>query len=217
MNRRLPLIQAPLVAVATASLLIFAGGTALAQQTSGQNDQQERYEQRHDRDLRLGLGIGLVKPDSDAEAYLSAALRFRIGHNAEEPVWDGDSYRGRPPADTGIRGYLEPEISYWKRSQRNNDLTDLLVGVNLIGVVPTRGADFSLGVGFGYHFFDSEFIQNAVLVKDDDDRLGGNLQVGVDVNLSKRLALFGTGRLDILEGTRDNRQTKVYVGLRFRL
>jgi Outer membrane protein beta-barrel domain len=217
MNRRSPLSRAPLAAALTAALLICAAGTALAQQTSGQNDQQERYEQHRDRDLRLGLGIGLVKPDGDAEPYLSAALRFRVGHVAEEPVWDGDSYRGRPPADTGIRGYLEPEISYWSRSQHNNDLTDLLLGINLIGVVPTRGADFSLGVGFGYHFFDSEFIQNSVLVKDNDDRLGGNLQVGVDVNLNKTLALFGTGRLDILEGTRDNRQTKVYVGLRFKL
>lgn len=218
MNRRSPSLPT-FLAVSLAAVLLILGGThsALAQE-SGSQSSEERYEARRGRDLQLGLGIGLVEPDdSDAEIYYSAALRIRINRRSDEPVWDGDSYRGRPPADTGIRGYIEPEVSYWSRSETGDELTDLLVGLNLIGVVPTRGADFFLGVGFGYHFFDSEFVFEDVAIKDDDDRLGGNLQVGVDVNLNDNLALFGTGRLDILEGERNDRQTKVFVGLRFKI
>ena len=224
MNRRSSVSPMPLATALTAALLVLATGAAQAQQTGAptgaQTGSQPQYEQHHDRDIRLGLGVGLTKPDTgDAEVYYSASLRFRIGaEHSDQGVWEGDTYRGRPPADTGIRGYLEPEVSYWSRSKTNDKATDTLVGVNLIGVVPTRGADFSLGVGFGYHFFDSKFLDaNSVLVQDNNNRLGGNLQVGVDVNLSRNVAVFGTGRVDILEGSRDNRQTKVYVGLRFRI
>jgi len=218
MNRRSPQTQAPFVAGLTALSLIFAAGAALAQEGGGQANQPQ-YEQRSDRDVQLRLGVGLDKSDDgDAEGYYSAALRFRIGRqHGEAGVYEGDTYRGRPPAEGGIRGYLEPEVAYWSRADRNDEATDLLVGANLIGVVPTRGADFFVGVGFGYHFFDSRFVDNNVVVEDDDDRVGGNLQVGVDVNLGSKVALFGTGRIDILEGSRDNRQTKVFVGLRFKL
>ena len=222
MNRRTRQTQAPIVAGLTAALLIFAGGTALAQQSGDQANQQQ-YEQKRDRDVQLRLGIGLDKPDtSDAEVYYSGALRFRIGReHGEQGVWEGDTYRGRPPAEGSIRGYLEPEVAYWSRSNGKDEATDLLLGGNLIGVVPTRGADFFIGVGFGYHFWDSKFPvavgDHEVVVSDSDDRLGGNLQVGVDVNLGSKVALCGTGRIDILEGDRDNRQTKVFVGLRFKL
>ena len=223
MNRRTRQTQVPTVAGLTAALLIFAGGTALAQQGGGDQANQQQYEQKRDRDIQLRLGVGLDKPDtSDAEVYYSGAVRFRIGReHSEQGVWEGDTYRGRPPAEGSIRGYLEPEVSYWSRSKTNDDATDLLVGGNLIGVVPTRGADFFVGVGFGYHFFDSKFLvavdNHDVLVSKNDGRLGGNLQVGVDVNLGSKVALTGTGRIDILDGDRDNRQTKVFVGLRFKL
>ena len=220
MNRCARQTQLPLVTGLTAALLIFAGGTALAQQGGGDQTNQQQYEQRRDRDIQLRLGVGLDKPDtSDAEVYYSGAVRFRIGReHGEQGVWEGDTYRGRPPAEGSIRGYLEPEVAYWSRSKTNDDATDLLLGANLIGVVPTRGADFFIGVGFGYHFFDSKFLDdNDVLVSQNDGRLGGNLQVGVDVNLGAKVALSGTGRIDILDGNRDNRQTKVFVGLRFKL
>lgn len=218
MDRRSPRSAAPIAAGLATAFLVLGGGAALAQPTGTEGDQPPQYEQRRGRDVQLGLGAGLVSPEGgDAEIYYSAALRFRINRHADEPVWDGESYRGRPPAEGGIRGYLEPEVGYWSRSEAGDEADDLLVGLNLIGVVPTRGADFYLGVGFGYHFFDSKFVANNVLVEDSDDRLGGNLQVGVDVNLNRTVALFGTGRLDILDGDRDNRQTKVYLGLRFKL
>jgi hypothetical protein len=218
MDRRSPRTAAPIAAGLTAAFLVLGGGAALAQPTGAAGDSPPQVEQRRGRDVQLGLGAGLVSPEgSDGEIYYSAALRFRLNRHADEPVWDGDSYRGRPPAEGGIRGYLEPEVGYWSRSEGGDETDDLLVGLNLLGVVPTRGADFHLGVGFGYHFFDSKFVSNNVLVEDSDDRLGGNLQVGVDVNLNRTVALFGTGRVDILDGDRDNRQTKVYLGLRFKL
>ena len=171
----------------------------LAQQGGSDQTNQQQYEQRRDRDIQLRLGVGLDKPDtSDAEVYYSGAVRFRIGReHGEQGVWEGDTYRGRPPAEGSIRGYLEPEVAYWSRSKTNDDATDLLLGANLIGVVPTRGADFFIGVGFGYHFFDSKFLDdNDVLVSQNDGRLGGNLQVGVDVNLGAKVALSGTGRIE---------------------
>ncbi|MEM7048977.1 MAG: hypothetical protein AAF604_04925 [Acidobacteriota bacterium] len=202
---------APLVIALT--LAVSFGGAALADDSHGDGYQKEG------RDLQLGLGLGLADPDDidSAEIYYSAALRFRIGRQYDEPVWDGDSYRGRPPADTGIRGYLEPEISYWSSSDDGVDESDLLVGVNLIGVVPTRSADYFLGVGFGVHFLDAEVDDGTVDIDDSDEAIGGNLQVGVDVNISENAALFGTGRIDLLEGDRNERQTKIYVGVRFKL
>ena len=167
-----------------------------------------------------GLDTVIVTAEDaeEAEIMLSAGLRIRIGQRNDEPVWDGDHYRGRPPSGNGIRGYIEPEIQYWSGGGDNTDIDDLLLGVNLIGVVPTRNADYYLGVGFGLHFFDAVLTDEdgVVLQEDDDEKLGGNLQVGVDVNVSDNVALFGTGRLDILEGGLAERQTKVTVGLRFK-
>ena len=54
------------------------------------------------------------------------------------------------------------------------------------------------------------------LITAEDERFGGNLHVGVDVNLGPQAALFGTGRIDILEGDIAERQTKVVAGLRLK-
>jgi hypothetical protein len=199
---------------------LLAAGPALAQQggSAGTADTAKHDDHERDRDFQLGLGVGLVEPEVDTEIYYSAAFRFRIDRYGDQPVWDGDYYRGRPPADTGIRGYLEPEVGYWSRSDGGDEESDLLVGLNLIGVVPTRGADFFLGVGFGLHFADTKLTDlGGQRIDESDENLGGNLQVGVDVNVSEKVALFGTGRLDIVEGNRNERQTKVFVGLRFKL
>lgn len=206
----------------TAAVLVFGGGVA-----SAQNDRDGRDDAG--RDVHLGLGVGLVDPEDSesAEVYYSAALRIRLGRGADfdedDRQWEGDHYRGSPPrggSSAGIRGYIEPEVAYWSGGGDNEDIEDLLAGVNLVGVVPTRGADYFLGVGFGVHFFDAELRRevggvNTVIV-DDDTHLGGNLQVGVDVNVGDNAALFGTGRVDILEGEIAERQTKVFVGVRFK-
>ncbi|MEM7483035.1 MAG: hypothetical protein AAF481_17815 [Acidobacteriota bacterium] len=202
---------------AFAVALLMTGGIAFA------DDEANGSYRDAGRDLQLGFGLGLVDPEDteSAEIYYSAALRFRIGKSYDEPVWDGDSYRGRPPADTGIRGYLEPEVSYWKGESTGIEDSDLLVGLNLIGVVPTRSADYFLGVGFGVHFLDATVDPSITGPGADldgsEEALGGNLQVGVDVNIGENIALFGTGRIDLLEGERNEHQTKVYVGIRFKL
>jgi hypothetical protein len=191
--------------------------------------------------LAFGIGVGLVKPDGDGEIYYSAGLRFRIGKRGddesdgrEDDRREGESlddynrrhnarhYRGRSDrgASEGIRGFLEPEIAYWSRSANDPgefDQSDLLVGINLIGVVPTRNADFFFGAGFGLHFTDSDFLnQSGLLDSESDSRLGGNIQFGVDINMTESVAVFGLGRVDILQDRPNDRQTKVQLGLRFK-
>jgi hypothetical protein len=204
-----------------AAVLLLGGGAAGAQERNGQKEEG--------RDIHLGFGAGLVDPEdsASAEVYYSAALRIRLGQGGdfdeEGGQWEGDHYKGKPPTggnSGGIRGYIEPEIAYWSGGGDNESIEDLLAGVNLVGVVPTRGADYFLGVGFGVHFFDAELRREVAgvdtVIVDDDTHLGGNLQVGVDVNVSESTALFGTGRIDILEGEIAERQSKVYIGIRMK-
>jgi hypothetical protein len=65
------------------------------------------------------------------------------------------------------------------------------------------------------HFTDSTPLSTGI--SESDSRLGGNLQFGVDIRVSHRLAVFGLGRFDILKGDINNQQTKVVGGLRLRL
>ncbi len=211
---------------AALAVLLLGGGVARAQEDA----QEESDEQKSGgHDVQLGLGAGLVEAEDSesAEVYYSAALRIRLGAGGEDSEeqdgqWEGDHYKGKPPTggDGGIRGYLEPEVAYWSVDGDNGTIEDLLAGVNLIGVVPTRGAEFFLGVGFGVHFFEAELQREVAgvdtVIVGDDTRMGGNLQVGLDVNVSGSTSLFGTGRIDILEGEIAERQSKVYLGIRMR-
>lgn len=215
MSRPSRWLRARLICAFAAAALLGGAGDALAQDRRG-------------RDVQLGLGAGLVDAeDSESgEVYYSAALRIRIGagdgDRDEEGQWEGDHYRGRPPHDRsgGIIGYIEPEIAYWSGGGDAEDIEDLLAGVNLVGVVPTRNADYYLGVGFGVHFFDAELRREVggidTVILDEEEHFGANLHVGVDVNLGSNAALFGAGRIDILEGDVAERQTKVFAGLRLK-
>jgi len=172
---------------------------------------------RGDNDgLALGLGAGIVSPDGDGEIYWTANLRIPINRNRGAKGKDGK--RRHRSQSGGIKAYIEPEIGYWERSDDVIDTTDLSLGVNLVGVVPGRTVDYFFGVGFGIHSFDNEINDPDFPSLDDDDtRLGGNFHVGLDVNISDSVALFGVGRLDLLEGGEfDDTQSKVYGGLRFR-
>lgn len=213
---------------------------AIFAQTDDYDDlyEEDQYDvEETDDNLSLGIGIGLVKPDGDGEIYYSAALRFRIGKRDrhDEDMHDGrkaepvDDYnrrhntrhrRGRGGSNDGIRGYLEPEISFWSRNADDPgevDEEDLYFGLNLIGVVPTHNADFFFGAGFGLHSTDTQvFDDNGNLVDESDSRLGGNVQFGVDINMGDNWSLFGLGRLDLLEDRPNDRQSKVQVGLRFK-
>ncbi len=217
----------------------FAPQAVFAQANDDDLYEEDQYEvENTDDNLSLGIGIGLVKPDGDGEIYYSAALRFRIGrrdhryddedgdHRKAEP---GDAYnrrhnrrhrRGHGGSNDGIRGYLEPEIGYWSRNANNPgevDEDDLYFGLNLIGVVPTHNADFFFGAGFGVHSTDTQVFNDVGILKNQSDsRLGGNVQFGVDINMGDNWALFGLGRLDLLEDRPNDRQSKVQVGIRFK-
>lgn len=198
-------------------------------------DQGEYSAQRH----AIGFGAGIVLPNDngneDGEIYFSANFRWRIfdrGDNGRDTT-SGGAYNdrhnrqhnpGRYPgasADSGIRGYIEPELGYWKRSEDDSDVDDLMLGINLVGVVPTRSADFYVGVGFALHQLDGTILRRnggGVVIETlelDDNRLGANVQVGVELHLSESVGVFGSGRLDILDDEPFDRQTKIWGGLRF--
>jgi len=92
----------------------------------------------------LGVGLGLVRSSDQGDLYFAASLRRRIhfrmpaadpSADAPGPAGGADTEQGRPG-----RVYVEPEVGYWKRSENGLDEKDLLVGVNLVGVVPTSPA-----------------------------------------------------------------------------
>ncbi|HEX4952095.1 MAG TPA: hypothetical protein VF017_01690 [Thermoanaerobaculia bacterium] len=205
-------------------------------------DVYEEEDSYDDNRQAFGLGLGIVLPNEDfggddGEIYLSANYRWRLlGRDRRQERGADDReynekynrrhYRGRYPGreggeSGGIRGYIEPEISYWKESDEGSSAEDLLIGVNLVGVVPTRAANFYLGVGFGLHLFDGELTilnnqgQVASVLDLKNERIGANVHVGVELHLSESIGIFGSGRLDILEDEPYDRQTKIWGGLRF--
>jgi hypothetical protein len=185
-----------LAVLALACALLFAA-PALAEEDYGDYDEggAERFG--------LGLGVGLVDTDLGTEPYFTAGLRIRLG---------GDDRYERTQA--GILGYLEPEIGYW---EGDNNTSDLLVGVNLIGVVPFRRVDYHFGVGAGVHFLDTAEVDatGVTLAEDIEEKFGLNGQFGIDIELTEAASLFGTGRFDLVEGTEDDLQEKLYIGVRF--
>ena len=234
-----------LAATAIAIALLLGWTTTSRAQSSSSDQYEDVYgdEDVYDEDnMAFALGAGIVLPsdngNEDGEILYAINFRWRIFDNDEDGEGSDDTsasgynerhnrrhYRGRYPgdagSDAGIRGFIEPEISYWERSEEDRQAEDLLLGLNLVGVVPTRSADFFFGVGFGFHFLDGETVLRdnlgRVIARQDlkDERLGGNVQVGVELHISESTGLFGSGRLDILEDKPFDRQTKVWGGIRF--
>ena len=164
----------------------------------------------------LGLGLGLVRSNDEGSLYLSANLRRRIHFRGP----DDSSGAGTPApeADQGRHGraYVEPEFGYWKRTAANGEREkDVLVGVNLVGVVPTRAFDLFLGAGFGAHFLDLDVFRNGALVGQTATRFGANIQFGVEADLARSVGIFGEGRVDLID-KKPSQQSKVWAGLRFR-
>lgn len=182
------------MALAVAGALLWCPPAALA---------QEDYDEGTVDNYALSLGAGLVDPEGSTEPYYAAALRIRLG--------DRDRSREDLRSD-GIHGFLEPEVGYWTRDSGN---TDLLVGVNLIGVVPFRRVDYTFGVGGGLHFLDFTRQEGTLIVEESDEAVGVNAQFGIDIHLTDSTALFGVGRVDLVEGDVHELQNKVYLGVRF--
>lgn len=188
------------VVLAAAVVPLLAAAPAWAQD----DDDPEDYERSADN-YALGLGIGLVDPEGEVEPYLTANFRIRLGDHDR-------SYEDIQRS--GISAFLEPEIAYWEHNSNN---TDLLLGVNLIGVTTGSWAHYTWGAGVGVHFVD--FVRRDPVTQTDidesDEQVGLNAQVGIDVPVSDSMALFGIGRWDIIEGSTDEIQEKIYLGLRF--
>lgn len=188
------------ILILLAVLTLLAGLPAAADQAY---DEYDDYEGETADDYALGLGLGLVDPDGDVEPYYSIGFRFRLGDH------DRDELELR---QGGIQGFLEPEIGYWE----GDGASDLLVGVNLLGLVPFRNVDYYFGVGAGIHFLDADVeLRNGEVVEGSDERLGVNAQFGLDVHVADNAALFGTGRFDLVEGSDNEIQEKIFLGVRF--
>jgi len=171
-----------------------------------------------DGKFAVAVGGGIVEPDGGGEIYLTGGFRFRIGGGGGGGDQDTEyDWRGKNPkrAEGGIQAYLEPEVGYWSRSDEGIDTTDLLVGINFLGVVPGSRADYFMGVGFGVHFLDTQWEADPDLDA-SESVLGGNLQVGLDLKFADHLSLFGAARFDLLDSDAYSDQFKIYGGLRFR-
>jgi hypothetical protein len=184
-----------------------------------QTDDNYENEDRRDVDqFALAVGAGLVDVDTiaDVENYLTASLRIRVSGRGGDS--DGGDWRGRDPRDEGgVAGYIEPEIGYWEASGDNGDGSDLLVGLNLVGAVPLGAVDSFFGVGAGVHFIDSILLDSSNILDDDSEtKLGANAHFGLDIYITEHLSAFGVGRFDLVQGSQDDLQSKVYLGLRAR-
>ena len=182
---------------AVVGMVLLGGSPAWAQDDDGRG--------RAAYNWALAVGAGLVEPGDQTETYLMAALRIRLGR--------GDDEDGR---DRSFQGYLEPEVGYWESSNDPNNGSDLLVGVNLVGAFPFAAAESFLGVGVGAHFIDESVLTGDPTLEDSATKLGVNTQFGLDLHLTRSVSAFGTGRFDLVQGARENIQSKIYLGLRAR-
>lgn len=190
------------IAPAVLGLALLASQPALAQSNDDDYDDEENAPYNY----ALGVGAGLVEV-GQTENYLTANLRIRVGRDDEDD---------RGSVDRSIQGYIEPEIGYWESTDDFTEGSDLLVGVTLIGAFPFSVAESFLGVGVGAHFIDSSLLDGGSLEDESETKLGANAQFGIDLRLTRSLSAFGTGRFDLVQGSTDNVQSKVYLGLRGR-
>jgi len=190
---------------ALALIALLATGRAQAQ-TNRNDDEGGRNRER----FALAVGVGLVEPTNEVETYYMAALRIRVSGR------DDDSQQRRATGDEGVTGYIEPEVGYWKASGDNGKGSDTLLGINLIGVVPFGSVDSFFGVGAGIHSVDTSLLENDPRLSGTDTKFGGNAQFGIDIYINSKLSAFGAGRFDLVQGSQDKVQSKVYLGLRAR-
>ncbi|HEX4962855.1 MAG TPA: hypothetical protein VF173_18610 [Thermoanaerobaculia bacterium] len=197
-----------------AAALALAGllSTGWAQaQTSNRDDRDRDDEGGRNRDrFAFGIGAGLVEPSGGVENYYMAALRIRVSGR------DDEGGRRRATGDEGVTGYLEPEVGYWKASGNHGKGSDTLLGVNLIGVVPFGSVDSFFGVGAALHSTDKSLIEDDPTLTGTESKFGADAQFGIDIYLTNKLSVFGTGRFDLVQGAQSRVQSKVYLGLRAR-
>lgn len=184
----------------------FVAALLLSGAASAQSNDDE-YGDDEEARFAFAVGVGLVEPADEVENYLMAALRIRVGEG-------GTDDRGSNRSQGGVRGYIEPEVGYWESSDDFVEGSDLLLGINLIGSVPLGPVDSFFGAGAGVHFIDAALLENNPNLDDSETKLGANAQFGIDLRINRSLSAFGTGRFDLVQGSEDSIQSKVYLGLR---
>jgi hypothetical protein len=175
---------------------------------------RDRDDDRNDHEIpnyALAVAVGLVEPANQTENYYTAQLRIRLGRGDENDNGGGGGRR-----DRSIQGYIEPEVGYWRSTATNLKGGDTLVGVNLVGAFPFAAAESFLGVGVGAHFVDKQVLLDDPRLTGTQTKLGANAQFGIDLNITRTLSVFGAGRFDLVQGAKDNVQSKIYLGLRAR-
>jgi hypothetical protein len=198
-----------MLAVILCSVLLAPDG--FAQDRDDDRDDDDRDSRR----TALGIGAGVVEPDGIGEIYYHGAVRIRLFDDDEDEGRDEDDWRYAGRGD--IQAHLEPEIGYWERDENGASESDLSIGVNALGLIPGRVVDYYFGVGLGFHFLDTRIdgVGTQPDLDESDEAFGGNFHVGLDVHLGENVSLFGTGRLDVVEGQDETLQSKVFMGLRF--
>lgn len=198
------------VGLLTAAVLLPTS-MAQAQGSDDRDDYDDEQDDRGHRDrFALGVGIGLVKPLNETQTYYMASLRIRTSGRGND---EGEQRGGQ-----GLTGYIEPEVGYWTSSDKDGlgKGSDLLLGVNLIGVVPLGAVDSFFGVGAGVHSVDATLLDDSSGKTGSETKFGANAQFGIDLYINRKLSAFGTGRFDLVQGAADQVQSKVYLGLRAR-
>ncbi len=201
-----------LMTSATLGAALLAANLASAQSSVSDRDRDDNNGDRSASNYALAVGVGLVEPSGQTENYYMAALRIRLNRGDEDNGGGGAAGR-----DRGIQGYLEPEIGYWKSTDRLIKGSDTLLGINLIGAFPFASAETFLGAGVGAHFVDADVLRSDASVSGSQTKLGANAQFGIDLHITRALTVFGTGRFDLVQGAKDNVQSKIYLGLRAHL
>jgi hypothetical protein len=197
---------------------LLSANLASAQSSRSDRDRDDRSD-RDDQgeptipNYAVSVAVGLVEPSSQTENYYTAALRIRLGRNEED---NGGGGGGGGQHNRGIQGYLEPEVGYWKSTDNIVHGSDTLLGINLIGAFPFSAAETFLGAGVGAHFVDKQVLRADPRLTGTQTKLGANAQFGIDLNVTRTLSVFGAGRFDLVQGAKDNVQSKIYLGLRAR-
>jgi hypothetical protein len=161
----------------------------------------------------IGVGAGLVRVEEQGLTQFTGNFRFNW--------WDDDrddDTVGRILSSRGnrMKGYLEAEVGYWKDTELTPVESDMTVGLNFIGVLPTQSVDVFFGGGIGAHFLRASAIQDEDEPFEDTTKLGANVQFGVDLNFTEPVSFFVLGRYDILQGDVVDYQSKILLGVRYR-
>jgi hypothetical protein len=162
------------------------------------------------RPFAIGVGAGVVEQGNEEEPFYTLNVRFPVR-------------RGGGNGKSAYRFYLEPEVGFWDTSEpfgRDDSLEAEMsnIGLNFLALARGRRIESWIGLGIGVYFEDLTIRGGGVgVVRDESEtNIGGNLQVGIDINFGRRFAIFGVGRLDLIDSDFFDEQTKLYLGLRFR-